>query len=447
MGTGTYRIHGLFNRSLITTSDPLNVQAILATQFSDFEMGSFRRDNFEDMLGHGIFTADGAEWSHFRAQLKPQFTRGQVQDLEAAERHLGVMWEAVGDGSGKERDGKDGWVETDLMPLLYRFTMDVSTEFLFGESVNSQSAALEKGESAREGETFADAMNYAQEYISLRVRLGMLLYITPSARFKRACATVQTFADRFVQIALERDPQKEREDGKYVLLDALVAETRDPVELRDQVLQTLLAGRDTTSAALSWAILMLARDAEQYAKLREEVLSHFGTVEQPRGEIGFATLKACKGLTYVLYETLRLFPLIPINGRMVRRDTTLPTGGGVDGQQPVALRRGEQVGYSAYVMHRRRDIWGEDAGVWRPERWVGRKLGWEFIGFSGGPRVCLGREFFLLFLLSFFSFFLSFFPSFLLSLFLSTVGEIRGEECMLTDHRTICIKRGKFRIS
>lgn len=46
----------------IMTIDPLNIQAILAIQFHDFEIGSIRRDNFAPLLGGGIFTADGKFW-------------------------------------------------------------------------------------------------------------------------------------------------------------------------------------------------------------------------------------------------------------------------------------------------------------------------------------------------------------------------------------------------
>lgn len=59
--------HSTFQRSLlgttlIITNDPLNIRAILATQFRDFELGSKRRGNFFPMLGNGIFTADGEVW-------------------------------------------------------------------------------------------------------------------------------------------------------------------------------------------------------------------------------------------------------------------------------------------------------------------------------------------------------------------------------------------------
>lgn len=86
-----------------------------------------------------------------------------------------------------------------------------------------------------------------------------------------------------------------------------------------------------------------------------------------------------------------------MNSRVAIRDTVLPVGGGSDGRKPIVVRKGERVTYSTYVMHRRADIWGEDVLEWKPERWEGRRLGWEFGGFSGGARVCIGREFFLSF--------------------------------------------------
>jgi len=51
------------------------------------------------------------------------------------------------------------------------------------------------------------------------------------------------------------------------------------------------------------------------------------------------------------------------------------------------------VGFPSYVIHRRHDIWGEDADEFRPDRWINRKLGWEMTAFGGGPRVCLGQQF------------------------------------------------------
>jgi cytochrome P450 len=101
-------------------------------------------------------------------------------------------------------------------------------------------------------------------------------------------------------------------------------------------------------------------------------------------------------LDCVVKEVLRLYPPIPVNNRTATRTTTLPVGGGQDGRSPVLVRKGEAVNYCTYVMHRRKDIYGEDALAFRPERWEDNALngvGYGYLPFNAGPRACLGRDF------------------------------------------------------
>ena len=92
---------------------------------------------------------------------------------------------------------------------------------------------------------------------------------------------------------------------------------------------------------------------------------------------------------------LRLYPSVPVNSREATRLTTLPTGGGPDGKSPILVRPGEGVGYCVYVMHRRQDIYGADADEFRPERWENdalKDIGYAYLPFNAGPRLCLGRK-------------------------------------------------------
>lgn len=93
---------------------------------------------------------------------------------------------------------------------------------------------------------------------------------------------------------------------------------------------------------------------------------------------------------------LRLYPSVPVNSREPLRATILPVGGGPDEKSPVLVGAKEGVAYCVYAMHRRKDIYGEDADDFRPERWEGdalKNIGYAYLPFNGGRRPCLGREF------------------------------------------------------
>lgn len=192
MKANTYRLYNV-SGSAIMTADPENIQAVLATKFVDYDLGPRRRDTFFEVLGDGIFTAERPAWAHYRAQLKPQFTRNQVSELDSAGKHLQVLFDAL------PETNEEGWVENvDMLPFLYRFTLDVSTEFLFGQSVNTQSEMLHgAGEKVAEGGkeeeemSFSDAMNCVQEMISWRLRLNKLAYLMSQKKFYIACKVIK----------------------------------------------------------------------------------------------------------------------------------------------------------------------------------------------------------------------------------------------------------------
>lgn len=94
----------------------------------------------------------------------------------------------------------------------------------------------------------------------------------------------------------------------------------------------------------------------------------------------------------VKYEALRLHPVIPTNAREARQDTTIPHGGGADGTSPLFVKKGVVVMYNVYAMHRDERVFGSDPEAFVPERWRDLRPGWGYLPFSGGPRICMGRE-------------------------------------------------------
>ncbi|KAL3423419.1 cytochrome P450 [Phlyctema vagabunda] len=390
LGTNTYR-YQILGATNIRTADPRNIQAILATQFSDFDLGPSRRGNFLPLLGDGIFTADGSHWKHSRAMIRPQFTRDQVSDLNLEEVHVQNMVRVL-----ETSIGADGWIEeANLLPFFFRLTMDSATEFLFGETVNSQLRHLPGYRSTKMGslETkFAAAFDNGQMALATRARFMDSWWLYNSREFRDSCKIVHEFVDHFVGLALSKDLKDKSGKDKYVFLDAIAAETQDPAELRSELLHVLLAARDTTASHLGWIFYNLGRDPVCYKKLRDAIIADFGTYSQPL-DITYSKLKDCKYLRYVNDESLRLYPVVPVNGRYANKDTTLPCGGGKDGNSPVFVPKGSTCDYSVHVMHRRKDIWGPDADEFKPERWEGKRVGWEYLPFNGGPRICIGQQF------------------------------------------------------
>ncbi|KNG89322.1 cytochrome P450 52A12 [Aspergillus nomiae NRRL 13137] len=376
----------ILGQRVITTIDPENIKALLAAQFNDFALGT-RHEQFAPLLGDGIFTLDGAGWSHARGLLRPQFAREQVADLNLLHDHVTRLIGLI------PKDGSD----FDIQPLFYLLTLDSATHFLFGESVgsmDSQGSDCLVNSSVKDSEGFAEAFNTSQKWLSARARAVDLYWMINPKEFREANRRVHEVVDHYVRLALENRRHPEQKGNKrFIFAEALAEETDSPKVLRDNMLNILLAGRDTTASLLSSAFFFLSRHPHVWNKLRRVVIETFGDSQNPRDQITHSKLKDIPYLRHVLNEVLRLLPPVPLNSRVAVKNTTLPVGGGPDRQSPVFVAKGEVVIYSVFSMHRRTDYYGEDAETFRPERWEedGRH-GWEYLPFNGGPRICLGRK-------------------------------------------------------
>ncbi|KAG5354879.1 Cytochrome P450 52A12 [Yarrowia sp. B02] len=402
---------------VIHTSESENIKALLATQFADFDLGKTRHALLFTLMGDGIFTLDGQAWAHSRALLRPQFSKERVSHLSSLERSLQQLMAIV-----RAKVALHG--EVDLQELFFMLTMDTATDLLYGESVNSLGDCLEEvtlersdylvavpEKSANEKtsldsdtvseqvrKAYPDALMTALEFSAMRSRLQRFYWLWGDVFYRRkfhtAVNTVHAFSNHFVNQALKLSPEElqHRSAEKYTFLYELAQSTRDPAAIRDQLINILIAGRDTTAALLSFVFLTLVANPDKMAKLREAVLADFGTSPD---SITFESLKRCAYLRYVINEALRLCPPVPINMRQANKDTTLPTGGGKNRDEPIFVAKNQIVTYSVLFMHHNPSIWGPDASEFRPERWgePGCPKGWEYLPFNGGPRICLGQQY------------------------------------------------------
>jgi len=153
--------------------------------------------------------------------------------------------------------------------------------------------------------------------------------------------------------------------------------------LRDVVLNFIIAGRDTTACTLSWMFYILATNAEIQQKLQAEIDAKFKWGSVPT--IQSVSHNELPYLNGVLYETLRLYPPVPNNGKGVVNDAVLPSG--------ERIPAGSHVTYLTYAMGRDEKLYPEPEVV-KPERWIPFRepSPYQFPVFQAGRRVCLGQN-------------------------------------------------------
>ncbi|KAK7191536.1 hypothetical protein DPSP01_011053 [Paraphaeosphaeria sporulosa] len=377
MGVNTY-LTRMLHMPMITTCEPENIKTILSLRFKDYSFGN-RYLAFAPLLGDGIFNSDGEKWQNSRHLLRPNFARDQIADLEAFDRHFKLMLKHI------PRDGST----VDLQDLFFKLTIDSATEFLFNHSTDS--LRMSEDDTENEDAIFARAFQFAQDDILTRLRWNALNFLRSNKEGEDALKICHTYVDKFVEQAIrERQAEKAAgmpEDDRYIFIKELVKQTDDKERIRSELMNILLAGRDTTASLLSNMFFHLALRPDIWAKLREEVAPLEGRLPT------YEELRNMKYLKWCLNESLRTHPVVPGNSRYAVKDTVLPIGGGAEGKAPLFVPKGTIVTYSPYTMHRRTDFYGPDAAEYKPERWENLRPGWEYLPFNGGPRICLGQQY------------------------------------------------------
>lgn len=226
--------------------------------------------------------------------IRPSFTRSQVADLSSVETHMQNL---------VSRLPEDG-ATVDLQPLFFNFTIDNSTEFLLGRSVNCQvDPAMQH---------FSEAWDAAENVLQDRIRLGKLAFLLKDPKFDRSCKIVHDFVDSYIADALRSSSEGPRAGTgtsqsksslmmsltrRYNLLSELSLACHDPIQLRNELLNVLLAARDTTAGLLSSIFYFLARHPEEWRDLAAEVGELQGRIPD------YDTLKSMRYLKSVLDES------------------------------------------------------------------------------------------------------------------------------------------------
>lgn len=188
------------------------------------------------MLGEGIFTQDGSAWKHSRELLRRHFIRMQYQNLESFREHVENLIDSLSHSTGV----------MDLQPFFFRLTLNTTIAIIFGQPVESFKHEI--------GDLFSKSFNQASLVSAIRVRLGDLYWLYAPKGFFAACKTVKMYTDQFVKDALWQNRDNPKTSCEYTFITDLYREHQDISLVRDQVLNVLIAGRDTTAATMSYAM-------------------------------------------------------------------------------------------------------------------------------------------------------------------------------------------------
>ncbi|KAF9530970.1 cytochrome P450 monooxygenase pc-3 [Crepidotus variabilis] len=407
----SFTIDRLSSRTIIS-SDPDLVKAMLATQFDSFEKGREFTGQMNSLLGNGIFNVDGEMWKFHRAMTRPFFTRERISDFETYDRNCETSMNLA---KIRLRQGEP----VEFQDLAARFTLDSATEFLCGHNVGSLGAGLPYPPSSphqlapeltsHPSNVFVRAFALGQHLAASRTALAEDWPIAELLGDKVVPwrRVMDDFTGPLMEVALRKWRNQEKEkymsgkvnagdekDEDLNLLAYLVRHTQDPKILKDELVNLMVAGRDTTACLLTYSLYMISQHPAVEDRLREEIYEKAGTSGTPNYE----HMREMKYMRAFLNEVLRLYPPVPNNVRRSNVPVLVPPK--VPGEKPFYIPANTSILYSVINIHRRTDLWGPDALEFDPMRFIDSRVNkyitpnpYIFCPFNAGPRICLGQQF------------------------------------------------------
>ncbi|KAG6399332.1 hypothetical protein SASPL_140808 [Salvia splendens] len=384
-------------QGLVTvTCDPKNLEHILKVKFDNYPKGPTWQAVFHDLLGEGIFNSDGDTWLFQRKTAALEFTTRTLRQAMARWVSRTIKNRFCPILESAQLQGKP----VDLQDLLLRLTFDNICGLAFGKDPQTLAPDLPEN-------SFASAFDNATEASLHRfilpefiwkfkkwLRVGMELSLSQSLRHVDSYLT-NVINTRKLELSQQQESGAQHDD----LLSRFMKkrETYSDKFLQQVALNFILAGRDTSSVALSWFFWLLTLNPAA----EEKILIELCTVlkESRGGEIAkwladplvFEEVDRLVYLKAALSETLRLYPSVPQDSKHVIADDVLPDG--------TFVPAGSNITYSIYSSARMKFIWGEDCLEFKPERWLSEdekkfeaKDQFKFVAFNAGPRICLGKD-------------------------------------------------------
>ncbi|KAJ7191322.1 cytochrome P450 [Mycena pura] len=408
-----FLFRGLFSMSELHTSD-LKALNHIVTNSSIYQKAEYNRKNTTRLVGKGILGVESDEHRRHRRILNPAFGVAQIRNIteifvEKATQLRDIWAHEVA------KQGGEGHV--DALSWLRRMTLDVIGQAGFNYQFDSL-ATKEKPNEMTQVFTELFHSPYSRTYATFRLTqsIAPILKLIPmpgwrilrAAHGKMYAIGCQIVSKSKANI-LAADGEKtlgNRRDLLSVLLRANIStglaenQRLSEAEVIAQIPTFFLAGHETTSSATAWALHALSLNTAVQTTLREELMT-LGTDNPTMDE-----LNSLPYLEKVVRETMRAYSPVVFTQRMATADDVLPLSKPYidkEGNEHYSLPipKGQMIHIPIWGVNTSKEIWGEDAREFRPERWehvpeaVSAVPGmWaNLFTFFAGPHNCIGFRF------------------------------------------------------
>ncbi|KAG8735670.1 hypothetical protein FRC10_010286 [Ceratobasidium sp. 414] len=371
----TYTFRELLLAYRLFTADT-RALAFVLTQSNSFPRPELLRRNFGNNLGKGLLYAEFDMHKRQNPSFGPPQVRALVPVFWNKANELRDIWLDMMKGSSQ------GSAVINVLPWLTRATLDIigvaGFDYHFNSLANEDEDELAKA--------FAKIFQAGQELTPSSFLKNFIpgLRLLPDARSERL-KTNKEIMNRIGKRLVEEKKAALTEEQKIGsaaqgrdLLTLLIksnmayeneGQRMSNEEVLGQIATFLVAGHETTATATTWALYALTKHPECQRKLRQELLDS-GLGDEP----SMAELDKLPYLDNVVRETMRIHPAVASTVRQAAHDAQIPVSKsfkdryGVE-QTHISVRKGDTILIPILVMNRNKDIWGEDATTFRPERW------------------------------------------------------------------------------
>ncbi|KAG1766145.1 cytochrome P450 [Suillus occidentalis] len=406
-----FMIPSVLGQTRVVLYDPRAIAHFYARETWTYVQTPLSLALVEASIGRGLLWSRGEAHRRQRKALTPAFSNAAIRKLTSV--FYDSAYKTKGAWDADLESSKDGSAVIEVQNWMNHISLD--TIGIAGFSHDFGSLHGERASVTEVFDTFgnnqqASAVN--QVFILLASAFPIITKI-PTRRSnltKKLSVTMGEISeDLLTRSRREKDVNVGEGDEEKSIIGLLIKSEGQDAELHmseeevvAQMKVLLLAGYETTSISLTWALIELSRHLDVQARLREELLA-FGadpTYDQLKANLPY--------LDAVVHEILRLHPPVGEFTRLAVTDDVIPLSESVRTESgemtdSLSIARGTSITISIAAINRSAAIWGPDAKEFKPDRWLAEDgIGGKakevqghrhLLTFVDGPRTCLGKDF------------------------------------------------------